>query len=121
MAKTKKEIYEKEILDIIKKNNLFVKTDIFAFYTGCTRKTFYDYKLHKSDIIKKALDDNKVKTKHSLKNKWFKSDNPTLQIALFKSICTKKERKRLNQSYHDHTTKGKALKLGVNFTERYED
>ena len=97
----KKSTYEKEILKVIQHNNLFVITDIFAFYTGCTRKTFYDHELHKSDTIKKAIDDNKLKTCQSLKNKWYKSDNPTLQIALFKTICGGDDLRKLSQSYID--------------------
>ena len=105
----KKEVYEKEILKVIKDNKLFVITDIFAFYAGCTRKTFYDYKFHKSDTIKKAISNNKVTTCQSLKKKWFDSDNPTLQIALFKSICSKRDLKRLSLTYQDVTSKGKKI------------
>ncbi len=97
----KKSTYEKEILQVIKDNNLFVITDIFAFYTGCARETFYHHKLHESDSIKKAIDDNKVKTGQSLKNKWYKSDNPTLQIALFKTICGSDDLRKLAQTYVD--------------------
>ena len=105
----KKEIYEKEILKVIKDNNLFVITDIFAFYTVCSIETFYHHKLNKSDNIKKSIDDNKKKTCHSLKNMWFKSDNPTLQIALFKTICGKRDLKKLSQTYQDVTSKGKKI------------
>ena len=97
----KKSTYEKEILKVIKDNNLFVITDIFAFYTGCSRETFYHHSLNKSDTIKKAIDDNKLKTCQSLKNKWYKSDNPTLQIALFKTICGGDDLRKLSQSYID--------------------
>ena len=103
----KKSTYEKEILKVIQDNNLFVIQDIFAFYTGCTRKTFYDHKLHESDSIKKAIDDNKKKTCQSLKNKWYKSDNPTLQIALFKTICGNDDLKKLAQTYTDVKLDGK--------------
>ena len=93
--------YEKDILKVIKENNLFVITDIFAFYTGCSRATFYNNKLDKLDTIKKAIDDNKKKTCQSLKNKWYKSDNPTLQIALFKTISSESDLRKLAQSYVD--------------------
>ncbi|MCH8067829.1 MAG: hypothetical protein IID16_00950 [Candidatus Marinimicrobia bacterium] len=101
--------YENEICEVIKKNNLFVINDIFAFYTGCTRETFYKRNLNKSDSILKSIDDNKAKTCQSLKKKWFDSDNPTLQIALFKSICRKRDLKRLSQTYQDVTSKGKKI------------
>lgn len=88
--------YESEIIDVIKKNNLFIISDIFAFYSGIKSSQFYNLELEKSENIKKAIDDNKVKTRQSLKNKWFISDNPTLQIALYKTICTDEEAHRLN-------------------------
>ena len=109
--KTKKDTYEKEILEIIKKHNLFVISDIFAFYTGIQSSQFYNLGLEKSEHIKKAIDDNKIKTKQSLKNRWYKSENPTLQIALFKTICSDEEAHRLNGSktQTDITTDGKSL------------
>ena len=88
--------YEKEIIEVIKKNNLFVINDIFAFYSGCVRETFYKRKLNLSDNIKKAIDDNKIKTKQSMKNKWFKSDNATLQMGLMKLLGSDEEAHRLN-------------------------
>ncbi len=97
----KKETYTKEILKVIEDNNLFVITDIFAFYTGCSRATFYNQGLDKLDTIKKAIDDNKKKTCQSLKNRWFNSDNPTLQIALFKTISSESDLRKLAQSYVD--------------------
>jgi len=102
--KTKKEIYEKEILEVIKKNNLFVISDIFAFYSGIKSSQFYNLELEKSENIKRAIDNNKVKTKQSLKNKWYKSENPTLQIALFKTICSDEEAHRLNGSKQEVKT-----------------
>lgn len=95
----KKEVYEKEIVEIIKKHNLFVIQDIFAFYTGIKSAQFYNLKLEKSESILKAIDDNKVKTKQSMKNKWFKSDNATLQIGLMKLIGSEEEAHRLNGSH----------------------
>jgi len=106
----KKSTYEKDILKVIKDNNLFVIQDIFAFYSGIKCSQFYNLELEKSEILKRAIDDNKKKTCQSLKNKWFNSDNPTLQIALFKTISTKKDLRRLSQTYQDVTSKGKEIK-----------
>ena len=118
---SKKGLYEEAILKVIKDNNLYVITDIFSFYTGCSRKTFYDHELHKSDNIKKAIDDNKIKTCQSLKKKWFESDNPTLQIALFKTICSDDNLRRLSQSYHDLSTDGEPIGIDVKFVKREKD
>ena len=96
--KSKLPRYEKEILQVIKKNRLFVINDIFAYYKGCCSSTFYNNEMEKLETIKTALEDNKVLTRQSLKNKWFNSDNATLQIALFKTICSEDEAHRLNGS-----------------------
>ena len=100
---TKTQIYEREILEVIKKNRIFSVLDIFAFYGGCSRETFYVHKLHESDTIKDAINKNRIQTKQALKSKWAKSDNPTLQIALYKSICTGEERQALSQQYVANT------------------
>ena len=71
----------KESIEAIKKNNLMYISDIFAF-VPFSNQTFYTHKLDKLDSIKKELNNNRIKTKHSLKEKWYKSDNPTVQIAL---------------------------------------
>ncbi|MDD2284710.1 MAG: hypothetical protein PHU98_06420 [Mariniphaga sp.] len=106
----KKTIYESEIVEIIKKYNLYCIKDIFAFYTGIKSSQFYNLELEKSERIKKAIDDNKRKTCQSLKNKWYKSDNPTLQIALFKCICSEEEKRSLAQNYTDITNSDGSMK-----------
>lgn len=118
MKDSKKDTYEKDIIEVIKENNLFVIKDIFSFYTGCSRATFYNNKLDKVDTIKKAIDDNKNKTCQTLKNRWFNSDNPTLQIALFKTICSDDDHKRLSQSNIDIKSDGEQIGIEVNFVKR---
>jgi len=118
----KTEQYETEILPIIEKNNLFFIKDIFAFYSGIKSSQFYNLGLEKSETLLKALDDNKVKTCQSLKNKWYKSENPTLQLALFKTICSDEERKKLAMNYTELTgANGKDLipviKIGYGSTD----
>jgi hypothetical protein len=113
----KKETYEKEIIKVIAANNIFVIKDIFAFYTGIKSSQFYNLELEKSESIKKALDDNKIKTKQSLKNKWYKSDNPTLQIALFKTIADDEELQALSTNWqkneHSGEIKGTEPKINI--------
>jgi hypothetical protein len=110
---SKKEKYEQEILQVIKDNKIFSISDIFAFYKGCCSSTFYYHELEKSEDIKRAIEDNKTITKQALLARWFKSDNATLQIALYKRICTDAERQMLNQQYIDHTTQGEKITVNV--------
>ena len=91
----KTEDIKKQSLDAIKKNNLIFVGDIFA-YTLFVKKTFYEHKLHESDDIKSALDKNRVSMKVSMRDKWYHSDNATLQIGLMKLISEDNEAHRLN-------------------------
>jgi len=110
----KVERYESEILKVIKENKIYVIKDIFAFYTGIKSSQFYNLKLEKSESILKALDDNKVKTKYSLKQKWLESNNAILQLALYKLICTDDERRALSMQQIEHS--GKLQNINVNVT-----
>ena len=109
MAYKKAEL-EAQALKAIKDNNLMFVTDVPA-YLPCTTKTFYNKELHELQAIKESLEQNRVKTKNGLRAKWYKSDNATVQIALYKLIGTEEEADRLNGSRQkiDHTTKGDAI------------
>jgi len=90
------ELYEKEIIESIKKNNIFTGNMIFTFYSGISRAQYFELKLNESDYIKNALDDNKNRTKHSMLSRWYKSENATLQMGLMKLISTDEELKKLS-------------------------
>ena len=93
MAYKTKEL-EKKSLEAIDKHKLFFIEDIVA-YLPCDKSTFYNHKLHELDTIKDALEKNKVEIKTSMRSKWYKSDNPTLQMGLYKLIGTEQEAERL--------------------------
>ena len=101
----------KEALQIIKKKKCLFIEDIVVFMP-CTKSTFY---LHftidsnELDTIKEKLQENRVALKHSMRNKWSKSNNATLQVSLMKLIGTDEERRALSLSHHDLTTKNKEL------------
>ena len=67
----------------------------------CDKTTFYrlfDLKSNEYNDIKEILEDNKISIKTQMYNKWFESDNATLQIGLMKLIATDEEAHRLNGS-----------------------
>lgn len=97
MAITKKEKL-KMSLEAIEKNKLVFIDDIIA-YVPFTRATFYNAGLDKLDSIKDALNENKIKMKQGMKAKWYKSENATLQVALYKLIGSDEEAHRLNGSH----------------------
>jgi hypothetical protein len=55
------------------------------------------------------LEDNSVSIKSGLRNKWYESDNPTLQIALYRLTSREDEHKKLNQTYTDITSKNEKI------------
>jgi hypothetical protein len=91
-------------IEAIGKHQLKNVTYIPAYLPCCT-STFYDLGLEKSEDIKKALFENKIKAKTKLKNNWENSDNPTLQIAAFKLMAEDEELQALTSSKFDHSSK----------------
>ena len=107
MAYDRKKIYEQAI-EQIKKKNLFFIEDIVAFLP-CGRSWFYEnFKSNtdEMDTLKSLLEDNKIKTKTSIRAKLYKSNKASELLALYRLIATSEEHQKLNQSYIDHTTKG---------------
>ena len=103
--------------EAIKKHNLFFIEDIVAFLP-CTKTTFYDFfQINSNELntLKDLLDDNKVKTKSSIRAKLWKSNKASELLALYRLIATPEEHQKLNQSYIDHTTKGN--EINKNFPE----
>lgn len=91
---TKTEEYKKQILKIVQEQRLFFFSDIFA-YTTFTRITAYNHKLNEDEEILQLLDRHKIETKHSMRNKWYNSQNPLLQLALYKIIGDEEEYYRI--------------------------
>lgn len=110
MAYKKEELYKRAI-EIAKDEDTYFIEDVVALL-GISKNTFYDHFPIDSDEmhnIKKQLNENQVTKKVKLRKKWAKSDNATLQMGLMKLISNSEERKRLNQSYIDHTSDGEKL------------
>ena len=104
MAYDKEEL-EKQSVEAIEKHKLFFIADVTS-YLPCHYATFYDLKLHESDNIKAALLKVKTDIKVSMRSKWYKSKNPTLQMGLMKLISTDEELKKLSMQYNEGEIKG---------------
>lgn len=109
---------------IIPEKNLFFFEDVYTFL-GISVSTFYEHfpkgsKDYKT--IADLLNQNAVATKHSMRNKWYKSDNATLQVALMKMIGNDEDRKRLTKTHQDITTDGEQIKsIQVSVVNSNED
>lgn len=97
MAYDKNEL-ELKSLNIIEEKEIVFLDDLTT-YLPCTRGTFYNLELNKLETIKDALETNKIRTKEKLRSKWLKSDNPTLQIALYKLLSNEMEYDKLANKF----------------------
>ena len=88
----------KKSLEAIDKYKLFFIEDVVA-YLPCSKETFYQHKLHESDALKSALLKVKTEIKVSMRSKWYKSENPTLQMGLMKLIASPDELKQLSMTH----------------------
>ena len=110
--------HEKGILEAIQKHPIFCFNDIFVYYEACSRSTAYAHGLDKSDSIKEAIYKNRRKGVTSLKAKWLKSENATLQLAAMRLICDADEHRALNQNYTNiRVDENNDVKADVDFDE----
>jgi hypothetical protein len=112
MAYDQEKIY-KQALKIAEKNKcLFIESVVHKL--PISRQTFYDFfplESDKLDTIKDICHKNRVDKKNLMYNKWFESENPTLQVALMKLIAEDDQADRLNGSRQKIEHSGNAFKV----------
>jgi len=131
MAYDRQELFNQAIEKIAEENLFFIE-DIVA-WLPCDKTTFYRYfpvdekkdsqqeeiinpegeKCNGYNYLKEMLEQNKIKTKSSLRAKMYKGDSSALVLALYKLICTPEERKALSMQAIDHTTGGEKMPTTV--------
>ena len=103
------EQYKKEIIKILEDNKDLVFIEhIFIKYSGCTKKTFYEHKLHECSEIKELLENNCTNAKQKMIEYWKKPDaGPALQVGAYKLMSRHNDadRRALSQTYIEHTGK----------------
>jgi hypothetical protein len=107
MAYDKNEIYNTAI-KAAEENNLYFIEDVVA-YLPCDKTTFYRLfptESNEYNTIKDILTKNKVTQKVKMRKDWSDSENPTLQLALYKTICNDEEAHRLNGTKQEHKHTG---------------
>lgn len=110
----KKEIFEQS-KQLAKEKKLLSMQDIIDFLP-LSESRFYDFFPKSSEeleILRKILNKNKVSIKTSMRAKWYNSENPTLQMALYRLAANADEHRQLNQHYIDHTSDGKGLQINI--------
>lgn len=104
MAYDKNKIYN-QAKEAIEKNNLFFIEDIVAF-VPCDKTTFYRFfpvDCNEYNTLKGMLEQNKIKTKSSIRAKLYKGNKAAELLALYKLICTDDERRALSMQSFEHT------------------
>jgi hypothetical protein len=99
--------------DATEKHKLFFIEDIVAFLP-CGKTAFYEHFPNDSNeykILFELLEKNRTELKVSMRSKWYKSNAPALQMALYKLISTPEEHRALQMNYTDHTTAGEKIVL----------
>ena len=109
----KTEELEKQALEAIEKHKLFFIEDIVA-YLPCDKKTFYNHNLHEFPSIKDALLEVRTNLKVSMRSKWFRSENPTLQLALMKLLSNDQELRKLSMQHQVNEELEKPIFNGIN-------
>lgn len=89
---------EQKALEVIERHRLIFITDVPAMM-GISKQTFYNHGLDELDTIKEAIFATRVRVRNSLRSKWYNSENPTLQLALYKLTSTDDELKKLAMQY----------------------
>ena len=68
----------------------------------------YQLGLDKIEILKNALEAEQIKLKRALRHKWYFTENPTLQIILYRLLATPEEHQAMNQTNkYQHSMDGK--------------
>ena len=100
MAYDRVKIFEKA-KEVIVKNKLIFIEDIVAFLP-ISKPTFYLYfpvNSYEFNELKELLEVNSTTIKVSLRSKWYNSNAPALQMALYKLTATPEEHKKLSMQY----------------------
>ena len=82
----------------IEKYGLIFQEELWPFL-HIVRSTFFEWNLHKSDTIRDALNNNKIKTKVGLRKKMYDSSNTSDRAMLYKLCGTQEERDILNNKH----------------------
>jgi len=112
MGYSKKKLFEALRAKIIAKRCDFVEET--CDLVGINKVTFYRHfpeGSHERNALKELLQINKSEIKNALRSKWFKSDAPALQLALYKLNATEEELRKLQMSAIEVSATHKILSL----------
>ena len=104
-------------LKAIEQHKLVFISEIIPFLP-CSQSTFYNYKMERLELLKEALQRNRIDLKLKIRHKLLESDNPIALIASYKLFANRDELERLSSNSrqtHEHTqTKPFEFTLNLN-------
>jgi hypothetical protein len=116
MANNIKEIFEEAKKHVEDSKLVFIQ-DIVDMLP-ISKDTFYRYFPTGSDEydeLKRMLSNNRINLKVSLRNKWYKSQSPALQMGLMKLLATDEELRKLSMEHREHS--GEQQQVVINLGE----
>lgn len=119
----KTEDLKKQAVEAITSKKLIFHTDVFETL-GIDSTTYYSHFPTKSNDYKDMdvmLRQNRTNMKNGIRAKWYKSDNATMTVALYKLIADDEERKKLSQQYTDVTSNGETIGATIVFEDKPEE
>lgn len=91
--------FVEEAIKVIKKHKLVFVSELVSFM-GVSNFWYYTtHKLNENVEIQQALNKNKATNKRSMRTKWLASDNPVLQVSLYKLLSTDEELQKLSMQH----------------------
>ena len=106
-------------ISLIKEKRLIFVQDL-ADHLGISKMTMYTWWPvggEDMEVIRARITLNKIELKTTMRNKWYKSQNPTLQISLYKMMANQEEREALSMNYLDVTSKGEAISNKIDLSK----
>lgn len=93
-----------EVVDLIKSNQAIIFIADLCLALQISKQTLYNYFPAGSDelaAVNNALGHNRTALKIAMRQKWYNSENPTTQIALYKLAADDEEKRALSGQYVD--------------------
>jgi hypothetical protein len=81
----------------IEQHDLVFISEIMAFLP-CSQSTFYNYELQGLEVLKEALQRNRINLKLQIRHKLINSDHPIALIASYKLFANQEELQRLSNN-----------------------
>ena len=117
----KQKTYEKQLIEYIKKHKFMKWSHIIWKSAPFSKRTAYNFELHNLQTIKDVMQENCGEAMQYMLQKWIKGNNATLQIAAMRIVSDDETHRKLNQSYHDHTTQGEKITPPISWTKPTDD